>query len=80
MLEGETCRSLWPWSLLKRTERPRFIPVTRWWYNRTMVLKIAEHPFRFTGCWELREMMGGTARDEQQLLEAIEEIPFAALF
>jgi hypothetical protein len=45
-----------------------------------MVLKIAEHPFRFTGCWELREMMGGTARDEQQLLEAIEEIPFAALF
>lgn len=40
-----------------------------------MALKIAEHPFHFTGCWELREMLGRTARDEQQLLEAIEEIP-----
>ena len=40
-----------------------------------MVRKIAEHPFLFTGCWELREMVGRSARDEQQLLEAIEEIP-----
>src|SRR5512139_237262 len=40
-----------------------------------MVLRIAEHPFLFTGCWELREMVGRSARDEQQLLEAIEEIP-----
>ena len=45
-----------------------------------MVLKIADHPFLFTGCWELREMVGRSARDEQQLLEAIEEIPFDSLF
>jgi hypothetical protein len=37
--------------------------------------KIAEHPFSFTGCWELREMLGRSVRDEQQLLEAVEEIP-----
>ncbi len=40
-----------------------------------MVSKVAEYPFFFTGCWELREMLGRSARDEQQLLEAIEEIP-----
>ena len=40
-----------------------------------MISKIAEHPFFFTGCWELREMVGRSARDEQQLLEAVEEIP-----
>ena len=37
--------------------------------------EIAKDPFFFTGCWELREMVGRSARDEQQLLEAIEEIP-----
>jgi Family of unknown function (DUF5752) len=40
-----------------------------------MTPKIAEHPFLFTACWELREILGRSARDEQQLLEAIEEIP-----
>ena len=45
-----------------------------------MVLQIAENPFFFTGCWELREMLGRSARDEQQLLEAIEEIPVDSLF
>src|SRR4030066_490553 len=44
-----------------------------------MVLEIAEHPFLFTGCWELREMVGRSARDEQQLLEAIEEIPLDSI-
>ena len=44
-----------------------------------MALNVAEHPFRFTGCWELREMVGRSARDEQQLLEAIEEIPLDSL-
>jgi hypothetical protein len=44
-----------------------------------MVSKIAKHPFFFTGCWELREMVGRSARDEQQLLEAIEEIPLDSL-
>jgi hypothetical protein len=44
-----------------------------------MVRKFAEHPFFFTGCWELREMVGRSARDEQQLLEAVEEIPLDSL-
>jgi len=44
-----------------------------------MVPKIAKDPFFFTGCWELREMVGRSARDEQQLLEAIEEIPLDSL-
>jgi hypothetical protein len=44
-----------------------------------VVLKIAKDPFFFTGCWELREMLGRSARDEQQLLEAIEEIPLDSL-
>jgi hypothetical protein len=42
--------------------------------------KIAEHPFFFTGCWELREMAGRSARDERQLLEGVEEIHFDSLF
>lgn len=42
--------------------------------------KIAEYPFRFTGCWELREMLGRSARDEQQLLEAVEEIPLDSIY
>ena len=45
-----------------------------------MIKKIAEHPFLFTGCWELREMLGRSARDEQQLVEAIEEIPLDSVY
>jgi hypothetical protein len=45
-----------------------------------MGLQIAEYPFFFTGCWELREMLGRSAWDELQLLEAIEEIPIDSLF
>jgi hypothetical protein len=44
-----------------------------------MRVKIAKGSFLFTGCWELREMVGRSARDEQQLLEAIEEIPLDSL-
>ena len=44
-----------------------------------MLKKIAEHPFSFVGCWELREMLGRSARDEQQLLEALEEIPLDSI-
>ncbi len=44
-----------------------------------MIKKIAERPFLFTGCWDLKEMLGRSARDEQQLLEAIEEIPLDSL-
>jgi hypothetical protein len=44
-----------------------------------MAPKGVEHPFSFTGCWELREMVGRSARDEQQLREAIEEIPLDSL-
>src|SRR5512137_194112 len=45
-----------------------------------MASKTAEHPFLFTGCWELREMLGRSARDEQQLLEAIEEVPLDSIY
>ena len=45
-----------------------------------MMRNIAEHPFLFVGCWELREMLGRSARDEQQLLEAIEEIPLDSIY
>jgi hypothetical protein len=40
----------------------------------------AEHPFAFVGCWELREMLGRSARDERQLLEAIEEVPLDSIY
>jgi hypothetical protein len=42
--------------------------------------KIAAHPFHFVGCWELREMLGRSVRDEQQLLEAIEEVPLDYIY
>ena len=45
-----------------------------------MIKKIAEHSFLFVGCWELREMLGRSARDEQQLVEAIEEIPLDSIY
>jgi hypothetical protein len=45
-----------------------------------MLKKTAEHPFSFVGCWELREMLGRSARDEQQLLEALEEIPLDSIY
>jgi hypothetical protein len=45
-----------------------------------VVERIAEHPFLFVGCWELREMLGRSARDEQQLVEAIEEIPLDSIY
>jgi hypothetical protein len=45
-----------------------------------MAKNIAEQPFAFTGCWELREMLGRSVRDEQQLVEAIEEIPLDSIY
>jgi hypothetical protein len=42
--------------------------------------RAAEHPFVFVGCWELREMLGRSARDERQLLEAIEEVPLDSIY
>lgn len=45
-----------------------------------MKKKFADHPFFFTGCWELREMLGRSARDEQQLLEAIEEVAIDSIY
>lgn len=44
------------------------------------MMKKAERPFEFRGCWELREMLGRSARDEQQLLEAIEEVPLDSIY
>ena len=45
-----------------------------------MARKAAAHPFSFTGCWELRQMLGRSARDERQLLEAIEEVPLDSIY
>jgi len=45
-----------------------------------MAKKFAVHPFLFTGCWELRQMLGRSARDERQLLEAIEEVPLDSIY
>jgi hypothetical protein len=45
-----------------------------------MAKKVAAHPFFFTGCWELRQMLGRSARDERQLLDAIEEIPLDSIY
>lgn len=45
-----------------------------------MNLKKAENPFLFTGCWELKGMLGRTAWDERQLLEIIEEIPLDSVY
>ncbi len=45
-----------------------------------MPKKVAPHPFLFTGCWELRQMLGRSARDERQLLEAIEELPLDSIY
>ncbi len=45
-----------------------------------MPKKLASHPFLFTGCWELRQMLGRSARDERQLLEAIEELPLDSIY
>ncbi len=45
-----------------------------------MASKKAEHPFGFTGCWELREMLGRVARDEQQLLEIVEEVSLDSIY
>jgi hypothetical protein len=49
-------------------------------YFRAMAKKRAPHPFSFVGCWELREMLGRSARDEQQLLEIIEEVPLDSIY
>jgi hypothetical protein len=45
-----------------------------------MPKRVADHPFLFTGCWELRQMLGRSARDERQLLEAIEEVPLDSIY
>jgi hypothetical protein len=42
-----------------------------------MAKKFAAHPFLFTGCWELRQMLGRSARDERQLLE---EVPLESVY
>ncbi|MBI4401947.1 MAG: hypothetical protein HY581_09975 [Nitrospirae bacterium] len=40
----------------------------------------AKQPFRFFSCMELREILGKRARDEQRLLELIEEAPADSIY
>ncbi|MFQ6671841.1 MAG: DUF5752 family protein [Candidatus Tectimicrobiota bacterium] len=37
-------------------------------------------PFTFVGCVELKEMLGRRARDEQELLEHLEEVPAGSIY
>jgi hypothetical protein len=40
----------------------------------------ARQPFHFMGCWELREMLGRRANDEQELLDALDEVPVDSIY
>jgi hypothetical protein len=40
----------------------------------------AKHPFHFMACWELREMLGRRANDEQELIDALEEVPVDSIY
>lgn len=37
-------------------------------------------PFEFVSCMELREMLGRRARDEQELVEALEDVPQESIY
>src|ERR1043165_3870843 len=39
-----------------------------------------DRPFRFTGCSELREILGEAADDEKRLVELIEEVPLDSIY
>ena len=42
--------------------------------------RIAEDPFVFYGCVELRQVLDRTARDERELMDRIEEVPAGSIF
>ncbi len=42
--------------------------------------KIASTPFRFVGCIELKEMLGIKSRDEEDLMEKIEDVPLDSIY
>jgi hypothetical protein len=42
--------------------------------------RAARVPFHFSGCWELREMLGRRAWDERELLEHLEEVPLDSIY
>lgn len=41
---------------------------------------VATRPFTFTGCVELREILGRRARDERELMEEIEGLPAESIY
>lgn len=41
---------------------------------------IARNPFRFVGCMELKEMLGLKARDEEDLMNLVEEVPLESIY
>ncbi|MBI3806741.1 MAG: hypothetical protein HY281_04385 [Nitrospirae bacterium] len=45
-----------------------------------MLNHIANTPFRFVSCMELREVLGKRAMDEHRLLELIEEVPADSIY
>lgn len=57
------------------TAKFRLIGIERFRMDDSMRDRAAEHPFRFSSCMELREVLGQRAMDEHRLLELIEEVP-----
>jgi hypothetical protein len=43
-------------------------------------VRVAEHPFLFTGCVELRQTLDRQARDERELMDRLEEVPAGSIF
>jgi hypothetical protein len=41
--------------------------------------RVAEIPFEFVGCTELREILGSKAEDELQLMDLVEEVPIESI-
>lgn len=42
--------------------------------------RVAEFPFEFVACTELREILGSKAEDEVQLMELLEEVPIESIY
>ena len=43
-------------------------------------MRKADRPFSFTGCSELRELLGKEADDEKRLVELLEEVPLDSIY
>src|SRR5574342_214879 len=44
------------------------------------IMRMTDRPFRFTGCSEMREMLGEEADDEKRLVELLEAVPLDSIY